>query len=59
MGLLCAPGCTDEAHDVSVGTPTLAHPVGDPLYTVQSRPGGAAGLSELSLPRLATDFALF
>lgn len=42
-------------------TPTLMHPVGDPPYTAQSResPGGAAGFTELSLPRLATDVALF
>lgn len=42
-------------------TPILMHPVGDPPYTVQSResPGGAVGITELSLPGLATDFALF
>lgn len=42
-------------------TPTLLHPVGDPPYAAQSResPGGAAGFTELSLPRLATDVALF
>lgn len=42
-------------------TPTLMHPVGDPPYAAQSResPGGAAGFTELSLPRLATDVALF
>lgn len=41
-------------------TPTLMHPVGDPPYIAQSResPGGATGFTELSLPRLATDFAL-
>lgn len=46
---------------MSLWETTLMHPVGDPPYTAQSResPGGAAGFTELSLPRLATDVALF
>lgn len=44
--------CIDEAHDESVGNTNNHTPC---VWC----PGGAEGISELSLPRLAPDFALF